>query len=157
MLYVIAYFAILLPFGLLDAVWLSLMGPRLYRPTLGDILLANVNVAPAIFFYLIYPIGTSGLCRFARAQIRFGYIGADIRRAVRRTGLCHLRSDQSRHAAKLDAAVDIDGYGMGCLRVRRSGRRRLLSQPDGQRVVWRRLKSQIQLFGGPKKKAFVRR
>jgi uncharacterized membrane protein len=57
MLYVIAYFAILLPFGLFDAVWLSLMGPRLYRPTLGDILLASVNVAPAIAFYLIYPIG----------------------------------------------------------------------------------------------------
>jgi uncharacterized membrane protein len=57
MIYAIAYFAILLPFGLLDAVWLSLMGPRLYRPTLGDILLANVNVAPAIAFYLIYPIG----------------------------------------------------------------------------------------------------
>jgi uncharacterized membrane protein len=48
MLYVIAYFAILLPFGLFDAVWLSLMGPRLYRPTLGDILLASVNVAPSI-------------------------------------------------------------------------------------------------------------
>ena len=57
MSYAIAYFAILLPFGLLDAVWLSFMGPRLYRPTLGDILLTNVNVAPAIAFYLIYPIG----------------------------------------------------------------------------------------------------
>lgn len=57
MSYVIAYFAILLPFGLLDAIWLSLMGPRLYRPTLGDILLANVNLAPAIAFYLTYPIG----------------------------------------------------------------------------------------------------
>lgn len=57
MMYAIAYFAILLPFGLLDAVWLGLMGPRLYRPTLGDILQANVNVAPAVFFYLIYPIG----------------------------------------------------------------------------------------------------
>ena len=55
--YAVAYFAILLPFGLLDAVWLSLMGPRLYRPTLGEILLTNVNVAPAIFFYLIYPVG----------------------------------------------------------------------------------------------------
>lgn len=57
MSYTIAYFTILLPFGALDAVWLSLMGPRLYKPTLGDILLANVNVAPAIAFYLIYPIG----------------------------------------------------------------------------------------------------
>lgn len=57
MYYAITYAAILLPFGLLDAVWLSAMGPRLYRPTLGDILLQNVNVAPAIVFYLIYPIG----------------------------------------------------------------------------------------------------
>lgn len=57
MIYAVAYFAILLPFGLLDAVWLSLMGPRLYKPTLGDILLTNVNVPAAIVFYLIYPIG----------------------------------------------------------------------------------------------------
>jgi len=57
MIYAVAYLAILLPFGLLDAVWLSIMGPRLYRPTLGDILLADVNIAPAVAFYLIYPIG----------------------------------------------------------------------------------------------------
>ncbi len=57
MIYVIAYLAILLPFGLLDAVWLSLMGPRLYKPTLGDILLTNVNVPAAVAFYLLYPIG----------------------------------------------------------------------------------------------------
>lgn len=55
--HVIAYAAILLPFGLLDAVWLSIMGRLLYRPTLGDILLPGVNIAPAIAFYLIYPIG----------------------------------------------------------------------------------------------------
>lgn len=57
MIYVVVYFTILLPFGLLDAVWLSLMGPRLYKPTLGDILLANVNIPAAVAFYLIYPIG----------------------------------------------------------------------------------------------------
>lgn len=57
MIYAVAYLAILLPFGALDAIWLSLMGPRLYRPTLGDILLANVNVPAAISFYLIYPVG----------------------------------------------------------------------------------------------------
>ena len=57
MTYAVAYLAILLPFGALDAVWLSFMGPRLYKPTLGDILLANVNVPAAISFYLIYPIG----------------------------------------------------------------------------------------------------
>lgn len=57
MTYAVAYLAILLPFGALDAVWLGFMGPRLYKPTLGDILLANVNVPAAISFYLIYPIG----------------------------------------------------------------------------------------------------
>jgi len=57
MIYAVAYLAILLPFGALDAVWLSLMGPRLYKSTLGDILLANVNLPAAVAFYLIYPIG----------------------------------------------------------------------------------------------------
>lgn len=57
MTYLIAYFTILVPFGLLDAIWLSLMGPRFYKPTLGDIMLTNVNVPAAVAFYLIYPIG----------------------------------------------------------------------------------------------------
>ena len=57
MLYAAAYAAILLPFCLLDAVWLTVMGKVLYKPTLGDILLPGVNLPPAIAFYLIYPIG----------------------------------------------------------------------------------------------------
>ena len=57
MLYAIAYAAILVPFCMLDAVWLTVMGKALYKPTLGDILLQNVNLPPEIAFYLIYPIG----------------------------------------------------------------------------------------------------
>ena len=57
MLYAIAYAAIILPFCLLDAVWLTVMGKLVYKPTLGDILLQNVNLPPAIAFYLIYPVG----------------------------------------------------------------------------------------------------
>ena len=57
MLYAVVYAAILLPFCLLDAVWLTVMGKVLYKPTLGDILLPTVNLPPAIAFYLIYPIG----------------------------------------------------------------------------------------------------
>ena len=57
MLYAIAYAAIIVPFLLLDAVWLTLMGKLVYKPTLGDILLPDVNLPPAIAFYLIYPIG----------------------------------------------------------------------------------------------------
>lgn len=57
MFYLAAYLAVLVPFGVLDAFWLSLMGPRLYRPTLGDILLPGVLITPAVVFYLLYPIG----------------------------------------------------------------------------------------------------
>jgi uncharacterized membrane protein len=57
MAYLIGYIAVLLPFGVVDALWLRLMGPVLYRPTLGDILLAEVRLAPAVVFYLVYPIG----------------------------------------------------------------------------------------------------
>ena len=57
MLYAIAYAAILVPFCILDAVWLTVMGKVLYKPTLGDILLPTVNLPPAVAFYLIYPIG----------------------------------------------------------------------------------------------------
>lgn len=57
MLYAIAYAAIIVPFCLLDGIWLSVTGKLLYRPTLGDILLPNLNLPPAVAFYLIYPIG----------------------------------------------------------------------------------------------------
>ncbi len=55
--YVTGYITALIVFGAIDAIWLSLMGPALYRPTLGDILLTDLRVAPAIAFYAIYPIG----------------------------------------------------------------------------------------------------
>ena len=57
MIYVVAYFAALVPFGVIDAIWLSLMGPALYKPTLGDVLLPEIRLGPAIAFYLIFPIG----------------------------------------------------------------------------------------------------
>jgi uncharacterized membrane protein len=57
MIYLAGYVGALVSFGAIDAVWLRLMGPVLYRPTLGDILLAEVRLGPAIAFYLVYPIG----------------------------------------------------------------------------------------------------
>jgi uncharacterized membrane protein len=53
----VAYVAVLIVFGAIDAVWLSTMGPVLYRPALGDILAQNLRIGPAIAFYLLYPIG----------------------------------------------------------------------------------------------------
>ena len=57
MSYLIAYVVVLLVFGAIDAVWLTTMGPVIYRPALGDILLTSLRVAPAIAFYLMFPIG----------------------------------------------------------------------------------------------------
>jgi uncharacterized membrane protein len=57
MTYVIAYVAVLLVFGTIDAVWLTTMGAILYRPALGDILAQNLRVVPAMAFYLAFPIG----------------------------------------------------------------------------------------------------
>jgi uncharacterized membrane protein len=57
MTYVVAYVAVLIVFGTIDAVWLTTMGAILYRPALGDILAQSLRVAPAIAFYLLFPIG----------------------------------------------------------------------------------------------------
>lgn len=55
--YLAAYFSALITFLVVDAVWLATMAARLYRPILGDVLAASVDVTPAIVFYLIFPIG----------------------------------------------------------------------------------------------------
>lgn len=57
MIYLTAYFATLTVFVIFDMAWLGTMASRLYRPTLGDIMLADVNLPAGIAFYLIYPIG----------------------------------------------------------------------------------------------------
>ncbi len=57
MVYVIAYATILIVYCAIDAVWLSVMAPRMYKPTLRDILLKDFRLAPAIVLYLAYPAG----------------------------------------------------------------------------------------------------
>lgn len=54
---IVAYTASLLVFGALDAIWLWTMSARLYRPVLGDILLQDLRIAPALVFYFLYPVG----------------------------------------------------------------------------------------------------
>ena len=62
MMYGATYVTTLAVFLLADMAWLGAMAPRFYRPTLGDIALSGVNLAPAIAFYVLYP---SGLLIFA--------------------------------------------------------------------------------------------
>ncbi len=102
MAYVTGYITALIVFGAIDAIWLSLMGPALYRPTLGDILLTDLRVAPAIAFYAIYPIG---LVVFAvMPGLKSGSSVSAIGLAALFGGdrLRHLRPDQLRNAAQLD-------------------------------------------------------
>jgi uncharacterized membrane protein len=53
----IGYVMTLVAFFVVDMVWLGIMAPRYYRPTMGDIALATVNLPAAATFYVLYPIG----------------------------------------------------------------------------------------------------
>lgn len=50
----IAYLAALLAFFLIDIVWITLMVVDTYREQLGDLILADPRVVPAVAFYLLY-------------------------------------------------------------------------------------------------------
>jgi uncharacterized membrane protein len=52
-----AYITSLVIFVVVDGIWLSVMGNLLYRPTLGDILVTNLRIAPALVFYAVFPVG----------------------------------------------------------------------------------------------------
>ncbi len=57
MTYVTAYITILIVFGMIDAIWLSQMAATLYRPMLGEMMVENVRILPAVVFYLFFPAG----------------------------------------------------------------------------------------------------
>jgi len=57
MTYAVSYALALVIFAAIDITWLVTMGGKLYRQTLGDILLTDLRMAPAAAFYLMYPAG----------------------------------------------------------------------------------------------------
>ena len=57
MIYLYAYFSTLVVFLLCDMACLGTMANRIYRPTLGDMMLSSPNLPAAVAFYLIYPLG----------------------------------------------------------------------------------------------------
>ncbi|MDX2276256.1 MAG: DUF2177 family protein [Hyphomonadaceae bacterium] len=59
--FLIAFGAVAAAFAVLDFIWLSVMGPRLYRPQLGDMLAPGLQVGPAIAFYVIYTLAITHL------------------------------------------------------------------------------------------------
>lgn len=60
----IAWVATAVVFGIADAIFLSQVAQRVYRPLIGEILRPDVGIAAAAAFYLIY---VSGLVFFAVA------------------------------------------------------------------------------------------
>jgi uncharacterized membrane protein len=58
----IAYAATLVIFLGLDSLFLSQVGPHLYRPEIGPLLAEQVRLAPALAFYVLY---IAGLVYFA--------------------------------------------------------------------------------------------
>ena len=55
--HVAAYLAAGLAFAAIDAVWLTTVGPRLYRPALDEVLADGVNLPAALAFYLVFIAG----------------------------------------------------------------------------------------------------
>lgn len=54
---VVAYFATGIVFLAIDAVWLSTMASRFYKPQLGDLMTNQPNWPAAVLFYLLYVAG----------------------------------------------------------------------------------------------------
>ena len=99
-----AYIIALIVFLLIDAAWLSTMANVLYRPVLGDIVLPNLRVWPAIAFYAMFPIGIVAFA--AMPALKSSAVGAAVHLwpPVRRHRLRHLRPHQLRDAAELEPA-----------------------------------------------------
>ena len=57
MSYIVAYIAAAVVFLAGDAGWLTLTGPRLYRPVLGPMLAEKPNIGAAVVFYALYLFG----------------------------------------------------------------------------------------------------
>ena len=55
--FVIAYIGSAIAMLALDAIWLTTMVPRLYKPALGDLLADPPNLPVAAVFYLLYVVG----------------------------------------------------------------------------------------------------
>ena len=55
--FAVAYATTLIVFLALDAVWLTTMAERLYRPAIGHLMLDDFKLLPAFAFYLVYVVG----------------------------------------------------------------------------------------------------
>ncbi|MEP7301973.1 MAG: DUF2177 family protein [Caldimonas sp.] len=52
----LAYVAVLVAVAVLDAAWLGVLTRELYRREMGSLMADSFRVAPAVLFYLLYPL-----------------------------------------------------------------------------------------------------
>jgi uncharacterized membrane protein len=113
MTYFIAYISVLVVFGIIDAGWLSTMGNILYRPTLGDILLQNLRLGPAIAFYAVYPIGVVAFA--VLPSLRSGSLATAFFSALLFGALAYATYDLTNYATLRNWTLQISvldiGYG----------------------------------------------
>ncbi len=56
--YITAYIATGIAFAVIDSFWLRTMYTRLYKPEIGELMMANgFRTGPAVAFYLLYIVG----------------------------------------------------------------------------------------------------
>ncbi len=55
------YFATAVAFLILDLIWLTQFGPKLYFPLLDPVALPQARIAPAVVFYFVYIAGVLAL------------------------------------------------------------------------------------------------
>lgn len=96
MTHLIAYITILVVFGIMDAIWLSQMASKLYRPMLGDMMVENVRIMPALVFYLFFPVG---LVVFAvMPALRDGSVWSALAAGALLGALCYATYDLTNYA-----------------------------------------------------------
>jgi len=59
---IVAYIATLVVFAMVDYIWLTQVGPSLYKPIIGSIMAPEPRMTPAVIFYALY---IAGLVYFA--------------------------------------------------------------------------------------------
>ena len=138
MFYFATYLAVLVVFGVIDAAWLTTMGAILYRPVLGDILAPSMRIAPAIVFYLLYPVG---LVVFAvipalRAELATNALlyGALF------GAIAYATYDLTNYATLRNWSLQITvvDIGLRCDCIRNCSHRRLFPDPRCRRLAWQR-------------------
>lgn len=66
----VSFVLLLIAFLVLDVLWLTAMTPTLYRPALGPLMRDEVEVLPAVAFYVIYAMGMAALAVLPSARTR---------------------------------------------------------------------------------------